>query len=181
MDYEDIIDLFTNRRLNSKNNNFIITGDYPSDIISSIPDYCTITLPDNNQVDQAVNITIDMESVNVHNIFQYVLGRINQRVQLKFKGIIDLIRFDSFLRNNNIRCQLIIYNLDGITKEEQMLLNELFYFYSENYNITVFVRNNLKTYLLKNGKVLDSREDYQKVEFVNLGYQRELKKGINEK
>lgn len=176
MDYEDVVNEFTARRLNSKTNNFIIIGDYPSDIFSSIPNYCTITLPDNDRVVQAINIVIDMSSVSVQNIFHYVLDRIGLKEQLDFNGVLDLLRFDYYLKSNDIYCQLIVYNIDELYKQEQMLLNELFYYYGENYTITAFTKNNLTTYFLKNGSVLDDREDYQRVEYINLSYQRELKK-----
>lgn len=43
-----------------------------------------------------------------------------------------------------------------------MLFNELYYYYSNNFNVTSFVKENFKTYFLKNGNVLDDRENYQK-------------------
>ena len=169
MDYEDIINELTNRYLNDKTNNLIVIGDYSSDIIDNIPNECLIN---NNRV--AKNIKIDLSNIEVNNIFQYILNNynINDNKNILFNNLLDLIKFQNVLSRNNIYSQLILYNMDLISKEEQMLINELYYFYSDNFNITSFVKDEFSTYFLNNGRVLDDRENFQKYKINNHVYKK---------
>ena len=162
MDYQDVINEFSKRELNEKTNNLIIIGDYFKELIDNIPNKCIIN--DNKEV---LNIKINISQVGINNILSYILNKLNIKELISFNNLFDLIKFQKILSINNIYCQLIIYNLDILSIDDQMLLNELYYFYSENYNVTSIVNKEFNTYFLRNGKVLDDRENFQKYRLDN--------------
>ena len=70
-------------------------------------------------------------------------------------------------------------NLKSLTKEEQMLLNELYYFYSEYFNVRSFIPGkHFQTHFLSGNRVLDNRENYTPIEVIKLPLKLSLNKKI---
>ena len=159
MHTNEITQLFTKRYLNSKNNNFIFACVSNLEFLENIPDKCI--LENNIENDNAINIRIDISKIKVKDILNYILKYLNIDGNLEFNSKLDLLKFELFLRNINVVVQIIAFNLDGLELEEQMLLNEIYYFCSEYFNISTFIPGEfLKTSLLTNNRILDNRENY---------------------
>ena len=75
MTKEEITEIFNYRELNSKTNNMIIIGTDSRDLVESLPDTTGISfLENNNTIDTAINIKIDLTEINVKDILTYVLN-----------------------------------------------------------------------------------------------------------
>ena len=65
--------------------------------------------------------------------------------------------------------QIVFYNVDKLSMEEQMLFNELYYFNSMYFNVKTFTKNdNFITYFLSSERVLDNRENYTKIKLLKV-------------
>lgn len=169
MNIEEIIDIFTKRSLNIKNNNFIFTGVNNFEFLEKLPTICKLdnTLYDLN-IREAINIKIDLNKIKIKDILAYILIYIknylkldNNNEKIEFVSKFDLLKFQGILNNLNVIAQILVYNLDSLTMEEQMLLNELYYFYSEYFNISAFIfEKHMQTHFLTGNRVLDNRENY---------------------
>ena len=81
------------------------------------------------------------------------------------------------LSNYNRMVQIIFYNVDKLSIEEQMLFNELYYFNSIYFDVNAFIKeSNFKTYFLTGDRVLDNRENYERVKIVE--HQKRLVKQV---
>lgn len=175
MEEKDIIQNFSSRHLNSKTNNLIITGITDFNIIDNITDTCSITISD-FELDncKAYNIKIDLKEVEVKDIFNYVLNHLKNFkliydyfvYKIEFNDKFDILKFQSVLRDYNIIVQMIFINIELLSEEEQKLFNELYYYNSIFFNVSSFINNNFKTYFLSNDRVLDNRENYNKIELI---------------
>ena len=173
MDKIEIINELSSRYLNSKTNNLIITNVVSFDIVDRIPDTCKIMIRDYDlDNDTAFNIKIDLNEVDVGDILSYILNELKKLklidtyfdYEIKFNNKLDILKFQGVLRNYNIIVQIIFKNVEKLNLEEQKLFNELYYFNSIFFNMISFVRENFITYFLTNDRVLDNRENYEKIE-----------------
>ena len=171
MTKEEFINLLTTRTLNNKNNNMIIVTENPKDLVHSIPNTCAVSFNDNDIDDKiSLNIKIDLSQINVHDILTYVLNYLKELkiidvffdYTLSFENKFDILKFQSILKNYDKIVQIIFYNLEEVNKEEQMLINELYYFNSLYFNVISLINDNFKTYFLSQNRVLDDRENYHK-------------------
>lgn len=173
---KEILEEFNYRYLNSKTNNYIFCDVDDFTILDKIPDKCSVSLSENDvNIDYAQNIKIDLREVNVRDLLTYILQTLKESVLLdvffdyilEFNNKFDLLRFQSILRDYNIIVQLIFYNVEELSLEEQILFNEIYYFNSIFFNVNSFISgNNFKTYFLDNERVLDNRENYNKIKLV---------------
>lgn len=178
MKEEEIIEQFRQRYINSKVNNYIFTGIDNFKILDSIPNKCDIILPDNDiDVPFAENIKIDFQEVDVKNILSYTLNLLKRQLlldpffdyTLDFKNKFDLVRFQSVLRRYNRIVQLIFYNLEELSLEEQMLFNEIYYFNTIFFTANSFINGrHFQSYTLSNGRILDDRENYERVKLLRI-------------
>lgn len=176
MTEKEILEEFNYRYLNSKTNNYIFCDVDDFTILDKIPDKCSVSLSENDvNIDYAQNIKIDLREVNVRDLLTYILQTLKESVLLdvffdyilEFNNKFDLLRFQSILRDYNIIVQLIFYNVEELSLEEQILFNEIYYFNSIFFNVNSFISgNNFKTYFLDNERVLDNRENYNKIKLV---------------
>lgn len=176
MEEKEITELFNHRDLNSKTNNFIFSQIDDFRMLNGISDRCSISTPDNNiDIDYAQNIKIDLTEVNVQDILSYTLERLKKSslldatldYTLEFHNKFDLFRFQNVLHTYNTAVQLIFYNVEGLSLEEQMLFNEIYYFNSIFFNANSFIKgDNFQTYFLSGERVLDDRENYTKIKLV---------------
>ena len=177
MSIEEIVDIFINRDLNIKNNNFIFTNVSDMSFLSQIPKICQISV-DKNILDfsitEALNIKIDLSKIKIKDILDYVLSYIENYLKLdakspkiEFNDKFALLKFQRKLIDLNVVVQFLIYNLDSLTMEEQMLLNEIYYFYSDYFNISSFITGDyMQTHFLTGNRVLDNRENYTKIRVI---------------
>lgn len=173
----EILEEFKNRYLNSKNNNYIICGLEDTDILNEIPEQCNINESDHyHDIKVAQNIKIDLNKIEVKDILSYTLeilkckGIIPQTEKLEFNNKFDLLRLQGILREHGIVVQFVFYNLEGLTIEDQMLFNEIYYFNSVYFTANAFIKNyNFQTYFLTGDRVLDSRENYTKLKISEFG------------
>lgn len=124
MNTEEIIDIFTKRSLNIKNNNYIFANVSNFDFLAKIPLICKLdnTIYDLN-IYEALNIKIDLSKITIKDILTYVLrniknylnGDINNEKQ-EFTNKFDLLKFQGKLRELNIIVQILVFNLDSLTK-----------------------------------------------------------------
>ena len=168
MSEEEILELFSYRYFNSKTNNYIFSEICDFRILDNISDTCNIsTFEDSINIDYAQNIKINLYEVNIKEIFSYVLKLLKIDIVLDFNNKFDLLRFQKIFRTYNIAVQLIFYNVEKLSTEEQMLFNEIYYFNSIFFNINSFIKgDNFQTYFLSNERVLDNRENYTKIRLV---------------
>jgi len=177
MSEKEILELFRYRYLNSKTNNYIFSEIKNFDILKSIPDNCIISISECNlDIDKAINIKIDLEEIEVKDILKYSLNVLKElkmvdrffEYDVDFNNKFDLLKFQSVLRNYNRIIQLIFYNIDKLSLEEQMLFNEIYYFNSVYFDANTFIKeNNFQSYFLSGNRVLDDRENYTKIKMLN--------------
>ena len=162
MTIDEILECFKERALNEKTNNMIIIGDNTKELIDSIPDITIISYRDDDiDIDEAYNIKIDLSKTSIKDIFKYAL-----KEEIPFDNKFSILKFCSVLSNSNKMIQLVLYNMDDISIEDQMILNELYYYNSSYYNVTSVTNTNFKTYFLTENRVLDDRENFQKYEII---------------
>lgn len=186
MTEKEILEEFKYRYINSKTNNYIFTGIDNFEILSNIPEICSVTLYENSiDIDYAFNIIVDLENVKVKDILTYVLNELKNKhlldenfdYTIEFNNKFDLFKFQKVLSNYNRMVQIIFYNVDKLSIEEQMLFNELYYFNSIYFDVNAFIKeSNFKTYFLTGDRVLDNRENYERVKIVD--HQKRLVKQV---
>ena len=183
IDKEELLAIITPKIVNSKNNNLIIAGNNSKSILDEIPDTSPVSFIENNTKNNTLyNIKIDLHKIKIQDIFKYIISYLQdlnlldteKKYHLSFDNKIDVWRLDKVLKENNIIIQLIFYNIEVLTTEEQELFNELYYYFSYNFFVISLVNNHFNTYFLTNNRVLDSREDYQR--FVLEDYQKYILK-----
>ena len=170
MTKEEITEIFNYRELNSKTNNMIIIGTDSRDLVESLPDTTGISFLENNiTIDTAINIKIDLTEINVKDILTYVLNYLKDLklvdvsldYTLPLTNIYDINIFITVLHNYNIVVQLIFYNMEYLSEEEQKLLNELYYNNSSYFNTISLTKKGFITYHLDYNRVLKPTEHYQ--------------------
>lgn len=167
----EVIEEFKYRYLNSKNNNYIFCEVEDNTILDKIPEQCDINESDSyHDIKTSQNIKIDLKEIKVKDIISYVLevlkkrGMLSEQIWLDFSNKLDLLKLQGILREHGIIVQFVFYNLEDLTIEEQMLLNEAYYFNSMFFTANAFIKNgNFRTYFLTGDRVLDSRENYTKI------------------
>ena len=171
IDKEELLEIITNKIANSKNNNLIIAGNESKSILNEIPDISPVTfIEDKTKNGTLYNIKIDLKTIKLQYIFKYIISYLQnlnlldneKKYYLSFDNKIDVWRLDKILKENNIITQLIFYNTELLSIEEQELFNELYYYFSYNFFVISLVNNHFNTYFLINNRVLDPREDYQR-------------------
>jgi len=177
MNEKEILELFRYRYLNSKTNNYIFTEVEDFDILKSIPENCMVSISECNiDINRAINIKIDFKKISVRDIITYSLNILEELnlldsffdYNIDFNDKFDLIKFQYVLRNYDRIVQLIFYNIDKLSLEEQMLFNEIYYFDSIYFNANAFIKeNNFQSYFLSGNRVLDDRENYTKIKMLN--------------
>ena len=189
MTSDELLAYLKNRELNNKTNNMIIVGDELNTLIDDIPDVTGISFIDDDiDIDVALNIKIDLSKVSVKDILTYVLSYLKKQkiideyfdYTLPFNNKFDIVKFKSILQKYNIIVQLVCYNIDGLSIEEQMLFNELYYYNSPFFIIISLIKDKFKTYFLTQDRVLDDREDYQKYEIIKPYTLTKKLNGMNE-
>jgi len=156
MNEKEILELFRYRYLNSKTNNYIFTEVEDFDILKSIPENCMVSISECNiDINRAINIKIDFKKISVRDIITYSLNILEELnlldsffdYNIDFNDKFDLIKFQYVLRNYDRIVQLIFYNIDKLSLEEQMLFNEIYYFDSIYFNANAFIKeNNFQSY-----------------------------------
>ena len=168
---EELLEMITNKIVNSKNNNLIIAGNESKSILDEIPDTSPVSfIEDKTKNGILYNIKIDLKKIKLQDVFKYTISYLQKlnlldnekKYYLSFDNKIDVWRLDKILKENNIITQLIFYNTEILSIEEQELFNELYYYFSYNFFIISLVNDHFNTYFLTNNRVLDSREDYQR-------------------
>lgn len=177
MEKEEILRIFKDRELNCKNNNYIFSNMNNFDLLKGIPDFCFVTLSDNYlDIGFAKNVLIDLNMVPINDILTYTLEELKEtkllgtffEYKLDFSNKFDLIKFKNTLSNYRRIVQMIFYNIENLSLEEQMLFNELYYYNCIYYNANTFIKDeNFQTYFLGTKRVLDDRENYTKVKMIN--------------
>lgn len=176
MTLDEMIYYLNNRQLNNKTNNLIIFLDDIKSLLDNISNTSNISFSDNDiDVDIALNIKIDLKEVSVNDILEYSINYlknlklvdINNDYILPFNNKFDLLKFTKILRNYNRVVQLIFYNIENLSIDEQMLFNELYYYNSPFFNIISLTNDHFKTYFLTQDRVLDDRENYERYNIIN--------------
>ena len=172
MTNNELLDIISNIQINNKTNNMIISSDNYIYVMKNIPKYSSISFKSCDiNTDIALNIKIDLNEVKVNDILTYTLNYLKELKMidtfldytLPFENNFNLLKFNNTLKYYDSVIQLIFYNTENLTIEENELFNELYYFNSYYFNIITFVKDNLNTYFLSNNRVLDDREDYEKI------------------
>jgi|GEM_PF-5145798 len=173
MNEKEVIEIFKQRFLNYKTNNYIFSRTDNFSILDEITDRCSISTPENNiDIDYANNIKIDLDEVNIKDILSFTLEVLKKSklidiyldYPLEFNSKFDLLKFRNILNSYNRVVQLIFYKVERLSLEEQMLFNEIYYFNSIYFNANSFIKDdNFQSYFLSKDRVLDNRENYTKV------------------
>lgn len=167
---DEIIGLFTFRSLNSKTNNLIITDVKDFKVLDRIPKRCEFTYKDDlfygPAPTTAHNIAIDLKATSIEDVIDVACSRIPLKTEhpIKLKDLRTSFKLQNRLEQHGIVLQLILFGIEGLTPEEQMLLNELFYVDTPFFNVCAFTKkSNLATYFLQNDRVLDRRENFLQI------------------
>lgn len=177
MSLEEIMELLRIRGLNSKNNNHIITELTPEErkiILDGtanakmvIENFDTIKYEYYSpKVPFLRNILIDLSEVPVKEIFNLVLEMLEIKDRLlTLEDWKSILRFRGLLAKYGQGIQFIFYNPGFVKPEEQALINQIYtlseYLYCSNFLLLDGER--LSTYADCKGRMLDPREDYQKI------------------
>ena len=180
--------LFNKRILNYKTNNYIFTGIDDLYLLDSIPEITSISYPDNDiNIDYAINIKIDLKDEELKDVLTYVLEALKKLSLLPvdfdwtidFHSKYDLLKFQGVLRRFNVSVQIIFYNVEKLSLEEQVLFNEIYYFNSMYFNVNSFIKgDNFQSYFLSGDRVLDDRENYEKIRLICRQVDGELKRNL---
>jgi len=174
---EEMFKEFISRNINEKNNNYIFTGFDDFQQLAKLPQKCHVSMPEDlKDIKYAENVTIDLSKIDVQDILWFTITKLRLRginldvpENLYFCDKFNILEFQKMLRNKGIVVQMIFYNTEHLTKEAQMLFNELYYFNSMYFNVTTFTKNdNFITYFLSSERVLDNRENYTKIKLLKV-------------
>ena len=176
MFYEEIIDCLLNKKINRRNNNLIIIGDESNKLLWDIPNTSNVYFYDFHvDTASAINIKIDLSKINVKDVLTYTLNYLKNNniiyglsnYSLPLNNQFDIYKFKGILSSFFVTIQLIFYNTECLTEEDQMLLNELYYFYNNPFfNVVSLTKNDFNTYSLTKNRVLDNKKNYQKIELI---------------
>lgn len=155
-----------------------------------IPEICGISISKefNCDISNAVNIMIDLSQIDVRNILSHVLNYLKELglvdttldYSLVLNSQLNIFKFQSILRGYHVIVQLLCYNLELLSIEEQMLFNELYYFNSLYYNVTSFIDEKFITYFLSQNRALDNRENYTEIKLISkIVEYTEVKRSLN--
>lgn len=170
----NVIEIIDKKHLNSKTNNYIFYG-FDSASLYSVVNYSRGRTPvienfsdiesDVYVVDNKMqNILIDLSDTDIEELLNEILMQTHINERLPFKDIKDILKFKSILRKNRKMLQLIFYNGEDLSREKQILLNDMFWINTYIFNIIYLLRekSHLTTYETPKGYVLDDRENYQR-------------------
>ena len=172
---QEIINELSLRTINSKTNNLIINSFNSEEIVKEIPEICGISFSGYNLDNEiAFNIKVDMKKVYVRNILTYVMALMRDRklfdpiftYNLPFNNKYEVVKFNNVLQNSARVIQIICYNMDNLSIENQKLFNELYYYTSPWFNVTSFVNDGFITYDLSGNCCLVENKNYQKYELI---------------
>ena len=176
MNEKEMIEMFKQRYLNSKTNNYIFSRIDDYKILDKIPNRCSILIPENDiDINFAENIKIDLDDVNIKDILSFTLELLKKSkfidisfdYTIDFNNKFDLLKFQNVLRTYNRIVQLIFYKVEKLSHEDQMLFNEICYFNSIFFNANSFIKgDNFQSYFLSKDRVLDNRENYTKIKLI---------------
>ena len=169
---EQIISILNNKCLNPKNNNYIFTDltiDEISIIKSQIAPICKLRSLSSDvlidiQRDTMKTMIVDAEIIKIDDFLNESLRFLDIHEDLPFQNKFDLLRFRGFLRQNKEAIQWIFINGENLDPIIQQRINEIFWVNTYFFNINFLLSSsNLVTYQLEDGKVLDYRENYEKI------------------
>lgn len=175
MNEEEIINIFCDRTINTKVNNYIFAGVEDFKILDLIPNRCGISFQEYGiDIPFAQNIKIDLAETNLREVLTFTLEELKKLklLDVYFDYTLDfqrhnLFKFEHVLSDYTNVVQMLFYNLEKLSLEEQMLFNEIYWFNSPFFNANAFIKgNHFQTYFLVNDRVLDNRENYTEVEFI---------------
>lgn len=176
MTLDEIIANLQQITLNSKTNNYIYTGLDDESLIAilrSIPRETIITNPDDlygevTNIKKLHNTIINFASVPYSNIFYWALYSLKDTKAPSLEDLRSIVRFRNILMEHEMGIQFIMFNLDHLKKSEQEMLNYLLYMNTYYFNIVMLLKEDeeLRSYQLPNGKMLDRREDYTKLQLI---------------
>jgi len=168
---EEIIDIFNKRELNSKCNNYIITDLNTlarQVLIECIKKEIIVKKVDANLIEESDvvmnNILVDLKMVAVKDLLSYLLECLNIPRSIDFKDKFDLLKYRGFLRDYNKYSSIILYNSENLMDSERMLLNEIYGFNTNFFNVNdLTTEGSLRTYQTSSSLFLDGREDYTRI------------------
>ncbi|MCM1052819.1 MAG: hypothetical protein NC483_02440 [Ruminococcus sp.] len=173
VDLDEALDFLNNKQLNSKCNNYIFTDltkmrkkELLDGIKREVPLILNHLSPPEELIlpDTIVNIPIDLSSIRVSDILSYALAFIGMTKRLAFTSKFDILKSRGFLREYQKCLSLVFYNGEDISREDRMLLNEIYHFNSCFLTVSDCLEgSNLSTYEISGGRMLDYREDYTRV------------------
>ena len=176
MNDKKILTMFSDRTLGCSTNNYIFSLVDDFEVLDKIPSRCWIDLPEHNiSINHSHNIKINLDEVFIEDILTYSLAYLKGLhlldvyfdYNLDFDSKSQLFKFQNVLRKYNVISQLIFYNLEGLDKEYQMLINEIYSFNSVYFNASSFIKgDDFQTYSLFNGSRLEDGKDYTKVKLI---------------
>lgn len=169
---KEILSTLNHKRLNEKTNHYIfanIPKEMIHEIVSGIQPICTISDPTEEvkrEIGRSnlINVIVDISSIKIDDFLNETLFFLQIAKSLSFHDKTSLLRFRGILRECGVAIQWIILKGDVLSFQDQMRLNEIFWFNTYFFNINyLLTSSDLKTYCLENGRYLDPRENYQKI------------------
>lgn len=173
IDRRTMLNIIKYNELNSKCNNYFfmdvtdipkVLKDIPRE--SEIPNYHMFRYENNIGDNHLQNVVVDLNKVAVENILNKAFELLEVGERIPFTNMKDCIRLQEVLRKLKKNIQYIFYNAGVLPYEEVKKLNDLIYYTSYYMNEILLFKpgEDLVTYQANyNGRVLDYRENYQKV------------------
>lgn len=172
---EDVLEIFNKRELNIKTNNYIVVGldnILRNKLMMGIEKEVPVSyIPDSFSFESSYptmrNIFVNLNDVPVSDILAFSLEKLGINNSIGFKSAVDLFRFRGILRSNGVCIAIIAYNSEGLSIGDRMILNELYTFNTSFFNINeLLVQELLCSTELKNGRMLDDRENYTRIRII---------------
>ena len=171
MTYKELSETLRFREITFSYNNMIIMGNYSEDLIRTIPTTTGISFPKNNiDIAASINIPINLAEINIKDILTYALNYLKELklvdpsfdYTLPFIDQYSVKNFVEVLHNYNRVVQLIFYNIEYLSLEEQKIFNELYYYSGPFFSVITFTNEEFKTYALSYDRELQDGINYQK-------------------
>lgn len=174
MSLEDLIRLINFKYLNTKVNNYIVSGLQSGEKegiitgVNPVSPICNYLIDDEGfNADERTNIIVDLDDILYFNILNLALDQLKIDDKLKLETFKDLIRFVSLLRENKKSVQFIIANADKLNEADGRIFNILLRFKSYFFNSIILLEDgkDLATYQvdLWQPPYLDDRDDYSEL------------------
>ncbi|MEG0994438.1 MAG: hypothetical protein RSE91_00490 [Bacilli bacterium] len=178
MELDEALSVLTARSLNCKHNNYVFNELSLKDQIFLLKHLKNNVLNVNRDAldinldaypEFMNNVLLDFSKTKITDIFNIAFKELEISRSLMYCSRMDIARFNSILYDYKRYVQFIAFNIGQLSLDSQKLLNEMFAFKSDYYNIQLLLRRYSTPCTLSTTTphILDNRDDYQRIQVTN--------------